>query len=159
MHRFCFRGNLTASQNSQCQQLDLNVVLADCTSWNPTSLRNVMTSYIVLDQILPSVSAIGEACVANVISVLDSVYGGDNRNNINPLPIRNECATNCILTLRNPQTCDTSVLLLQHVYRQEASEFHDHIRSGKLDVCMVGLDCCDLSQPNAPVCSEQPCKC
>ena len=158
--RFCFSGNNISPKalNSQCR-LDPNLTLADCTYWSPTSLSNGMTTtgttYIVVDQILPDIDAISGACVESVINGLDSLYY-DANGDLNPPPASRDCTTNCVLSVRNDKTCETSMLLLEQVYRQEARDFLNSMRIGTLDSCVIGLDCCgDLSQAIPTICSEQ----
>lgn len=113
-----------------------------------------MTTYIILDNIFPDIAAISGACVESVVSGLNSLYH-DANGDLNLPPISGDCATNCVLTVRDEQNCDTSVLLLEQVHRQEAMEFLNNLRNGRLDSCVVGMDCCgDLSQAIPPICSE-----
>ena len=113
-----------------------------------------MTTFIASDQIFPDIAAIGQACVESVISGLNSLYR-DTNGDLHLQPISRDCATNCVLTVRDEQTCDTSVLLLEQVYRQEAVEFLNKLRNGGLDSCVVGLDCCgNLSLAIPLICSE-----
>lgn len=149
MHRFCFTG-----ESTQClQEFNPNVTtVSDCTRWNHTAIKNVLTTDTILDQILPSVSNnIGRECVENVMSAVSSLY----RTKIPPDgDLSQECATNCVLTVRNSKTCDTSVLLLERVFHGEVISFLSDLRTKQTDACTIGLECCGQSQPLPSICGE-----
>lgn len=156
-HRFCFVVNSNDPQNGQCR-LDQNLNFTDCTRWNHTSIMDVTTD-TELEQISPSISAIGEECVRNVVEAVQLLYRATTDNEDEdeddiPPPPRRECATNCVLTVRS-KTCNTSVLLLEQVYREEAMEYLNDLRNEQDETCVIGLECCDLSQPLQPICTER----
>ena len=151
MFRLCFTGDL---QNRQCQQdQDPNTTTSDCTRWNPNRNNIFAAEEIITDQILPTIAADDNECVQNVISGMESLYrietGGPT-----PSP-RRECATNCVLTVRHNKNCNTSVLLLEGVFRQEAIEFLNNLEDVQTELCTVGLQCCDVSQPLPSICRDR----
>ena len=155
--RFCFR-----RENAQClQKFSPNVTTAsDCTRWNQTSIENILTSTdtkTVVGQLLPNISAISRECVKNVLDAVASLYGANIPQNgdLSSPPPRQECATNCVLTVSNSKTCDTSVLLLEQVFRGEATNFLNDLKTRQQSgVCTIRVECCDLSQPLPSICGE-----
>ena len=80
-----------------------------------------------------------------VITVLDSLYHDDSGSTYPPPP-REECATNCALTVRANRKCQTSVLLLEQVRQEEARNSLRSLRIGRDDLCAIELECCNLSR-------------
>lgn len=143
-------------ESGQClQELDPNVTFADCTLWNPNVFsRNIMaTEEIFTDQILPTIASADSECIQNVISGMESLYHAETRGPT-PSPPRRECVTNCVLTVRHNKNCNTSVLMLQGVFRQEAIEFLSDLRDLQTELCTLGLQCCGMSQPLPPICQD-----
>lgn len=143
-------------QNGPCQQeLDPNATTADCTRWNPTIFnRNIATEEIFFtNQILPTIATADSECVQNVISGMESLYRIET-DGPTPAPPRRECATNCVLTVRHNDDCNTSVLLLEGVFREEAMELLGDLEGIQTQLCTVGLQCCDMSQPLPPICRD-----
>ena len=112
-----------------------------------------MAAEIITDQILPTIANANRECVRNVISGIESMYRAET-GEPTPPPPRQECATNCVLTVRNNNNCDTSVLLLERVFREEAIEFLNNLSDEQTDLCTIGLECCDISQPLPSICGD-----
>ena len=147
-------GKANDLKSGQCQQeLDPNATLGDCTRWNQNIFNNAMAAEIITDQILPTIANADGECVRNVISGIESMYRAET-GGPTPPPPRQKCATNCVLTVRNNNNCDTSVLLLEHVFRGEAINFLNDLRNEQPDVCTIGLECCDMSQPLPSICGD-----
>ena len=142
-------------QNRPCQQeVDPNATSADCTRWNHRSFNSgIAAESIFTNQILPTISAADSECVQNVISGMESLYRAET-GGPTPPPPRQECATNCVLTVRNNKNCETSVLLLEQVFREEAIEYLNDLRDLQTELCTVGLKCCNISQPPPPICRD-----
>ena len=144
-------GNLP---NEDCEQeQDPNTTSADCTRWNPSTNSIITIDKIIADQILPTIATADSECVQNVISGMESLYRIET-DDPTPARPRQECATNCVLTIRNNKNCNTSVLLLEGVFREEAMELLGDLEGIQTQLCTVGLQCCDMSQPLPPICRD-----
>lgn len=111
------------------------------------------TEEIFVDQILPTIATADSECIQNVIRVMESLYRTEIGGPTPPTP-RQECATNCVLTVRHNKNCNTSVLLLQGVFHEEAIEFLSDLRDVQTELCTIGLECCGMSQPLPPICQD-----
>jgi hypothetical protein len=111
------------------------------------------TEEIFTNQILPTIATADRECVQNVISGMESLYRIETSGPTPPSP-RQECATNCVLTVRHNKNCNTSVLLLEGVFRQEAMELLSDLEDIQTELCTVRLQCCGMSQPLPPICRD-----
>jgi hypothetical protein len=151
MFRFCFTGDVL---NGDCEQeRDPSTTFADCTRWNPNNTTIIAIDKIIADQILPTITTADSECVQNIISGMESLYRIET-DGPTPPPPREECATNCVLTVRHNENCNTSVLLLEGVFRQEAMELLGDLDGIQTQLCTVGLQCCGMSQPLPPICRD-----
>ena len=146
-HRFCLDGNFYDQEIVQCK-LDPSIAFADCTHWNPNTLNSLTTAdaSLISSQLLPNISAISEACFETILEGVASMYHAESGENPPP-PARQECSTNCVLTVRNVRTCEaSSVLLLERVYHEEAVEFLTKLKNRSFSACQIGMDCCGISR-------------